>query len=79
MPDAGLSAGIGSDPTETICVIRLSASVLGEMAASILAVTKETRGDSMRKPVNASSALDDLRSQIELSLYDGVDVSPDHA
>lgn len=40
IPDAGLSAGIGSVPTDTIWVIRRSDSVRGDFAASILVEMK---------------------------------------
>ena len=78
MPDAGLSAGMGSEPTDTMCVMRRSASVLGEMAASILG--NRNRGIPLEKACHRMRyrCQIHLRAQIEFALYDGVDVSPDH-
>ena len=83
MPDAGLSAGMGSEPTETMCVMRRSASALGEMAASILQEEEgvRRRGSMVEEVSGMKQCANEpqySRAQEELALDDGVDVPPDH-
>ena len=82
MPEAGLSAGMGSEPTETMCVMRLSASALGEIAASILGRVQSGRKSDADVPLQKGLSEGKrceihIRAQIELALDDRVDVPPD--
>lgn len=72
-----MSAGIGSMPTDTMCVIRRSDRVRGDLAASILDNEGGVKHNDQRH-LNECDALGYVRSKIESTIDDGVDILPTH-